>query len=55
MEPPKDDKARSVASDASDPAKVEEFRKEIGILPLSQYLDMLKQVSGAKEVVFERD
>jgi hypothetical protein len=33
-------------------AKVDEFRKEIGMFPLSRYLDMIKQMTGAKEIVF---
>ena len=33
--------------------KVDEFRKEIGLFPWSKYLDTLKQMTGAKEVVFE--
>jgi hypothetical protein len=36
-------------------AKVEEFRKEIGLMPLSQYLDYVKRATGAKEVVFQED
>ena len=34
-----------------DKARVEEFRKEIGLFPLSQYLKMF----GDKKVVFEED
>jgi hypothetical protein len=36
-------------------AKVEEYRQELGLLPLLKYLDVLKQMTGAKEVVFQGD
>ena len=35
-----------------DKAKVEEFRREIGIFPLSQYLALFKEQSGGKDVKF---
>jgi hypothetical protein len=35
-----------------DKAKVEQFRKEIGLFPLAQYLGMFKQMNGGKDVKF---
>jgi len=36
-------------------AKVDEYRKEIGVFPLSEYLDIFKQQTGAKTVEFIED
>lgn len=38
-----------------DRAKVEQFRKEIGIFPLTQYLATFRQMSGGKEVKIMAD
>jgi hypothetical protein len=38
-----------------DRAKVEQFRKEIGLFPLTQYLATFRQMSGGKEVKFMAD
>ncbi|MCW8132069.1 MAG: hypothetical protein KIS92_17105 [Planctomycetota bacterium] len=38
-----------------DRARVEAFRREIGIFPLSQYLAMFKQMNGGKDVKFQAD
>ena len=38
-----------------DRAKVEQFRKEIGLFPLAQYLDIYKQQTGAKEIKYMED
>jgi hypothetical protein len=32
--------------------KVDQFRKEIGLFPLSTYLDFYKQQAGVKEIKF---
>jgi hypothetical protein len=38
-----------------DRARVEEFRREIGIFPLSKYLEMMKQMTGGKEIKFAEE
>lgn len=38
-----------------DKAKVEQFRKEIGLFPLAQYLGMFKQMNGGKDVKFSEE
>jgi len=38
-----------------DKSKVEQFRKEIGLFPLAQYLDIYKQQTGAKEIKYMED
>lgn len=38
-----------------DPKRVEEFRKEVGLFPLAQYLAVFKQMNGGKPVKFLTD
>ena len=43
-------KGQPVVLALEDKTKVEDFRKAIGLFPLSQYLDIFKQQTGAKEI-----
>jgi hypothetical protein len=47
------EKGQIVVFAMEDRSKVDEFRKELGIFPLAQYLAMVKQMTGVKEVVYE--
>jgi len=43
-------KGQPVVLPLEDQAKVEDFRKEIGLFPLSQYLDIFKQQTGVEKI-----
>jgi hypothetical protein len=49
------EEGKLVVQPLQDRAKVEEFRKEVGLFPLSTYLDMIKQQVGNKPVVYADD
>jgi hypothetical protein len=49
------DKGQIVIFAIEDRNKVDEFRKELGIFPLSQYLSYVKQMTGAKDIVYAEE
>lgn len=47
----KNDKGQAVVMPLEDKARCDEFRKELGLMPLAEYLEIVKKQTGAKEVV----
>ncbi len=50
-----DEKGLPIVFPLEDKAKVEEFRRELGLFPLAQYLAMYKKMTGAKEIRFQEE